>query len=59
MVHIVDLNGEHVFLCDACGFHYRDRKDADMCERFCNLNHSCSEEITAKSIERESISSKT
>ena len=58
MVHIVEKDGEHVFMCDACGFHFRERSDADICERHCNTNKSCSEEITKRSIERKTLNPK-
>lgn len=52
MVHITIVAEEDAYMCDACRFHFRDRRDAEACERWCNLNKTCSEEITLRSIER-------
>lgn len=48
-----DFEGEQVYRCGICGFHYRDREMAQRCEEFCK-GGSCSSEITQESLERSS-----
>lgn len=52
MVDKEEYKGETVYHCEVCGFHYRDRELAEQCETHCRDHNSCSDEITAKSIER-------
>lgn len=47
-----DYQGTDAYRCEACGFHYRDREQAEECERYCRENNSCSRSITAESMER-------
>lgn len=43
------------FACPECGFHYRDEETMRTCEAWCNEHGSCSDEITAQSIERQCV----
>lgn len=40
-----------VYLCEICGFHYREKEDADACRAYCRKHGACSMEITKKSVE--------
>jgi hypothetical protein len=50
MVSEIEHDGETVYLCDVCGFGYRDHETAEQCEDNCSKFHSCSIEITAKAV---------
>jgi hypothetical protein len=39
-----------VFQCEICGFGYKDLDTAERCEEYCDINESCSIEITKKAI---------
>ncbi|MFQ6010269.1 MAG: hypothetical protein ACE5J7_04085 [Candidatus Aenigmatarchaeota archaeon] len=53
MVKEESFKGKDAFRCEACGFHYTQKKDAEACEKFCTEHRGCSLEITKKSMERE------
>lgn len=36
------------FVCEACGFRYDTRTDAEACEKWCSEHKSCNIEITSK-----------
>ena len=38
------------FVCEECGFLYKDKKWAQKCENFCKKHKSCSIEITKHSV---------
>lgn len=50
MVSRREHEGETIFVCDLCGFGYRDRETAESCEEYCAEHHSCSIEITEKAV---------
>ena len=50
MVTEIVHEGRPVFLCDVCGFGYKEREIADECEDYCTAYNSCSIEITAKAV---------
>ena len=52
MVKKEEYNGSEAFLCEACGFHYREKKQAEKCENFCEEENICNSEITSNSLER-------
>ena len=31
----------NIYICDACGFKYKDKEIADMCEKWCKEHKSC------------------
>lgn len=52
MVKKEEYEGFEAFLCEACGFHYKDRNEAEKCEKFCEEENMCNSEITSSSLER-------
>lgn len=52
MVKTENVDGETVYHCEVCGFHYREKELAEQCEEHCRNYDSCSDEIAAQSIER-------
>lgn len=52
MVEIEEYKGEMVYHCEVCDLHYYDKDLAKKCETCCRTHGACSDEITAKSIER-------
>jgi len=45
MVKTEMYKGETVYVCEECGFGYRERRYAKMCEDFCRTHGACSMEI--------------
>ncbi len=43
-------DGSTVYLCEICGFGYRDAETGSSCKTFCEEHNSCSVEITKKAI---------
>ena len=52
MVTAEEFKGEKTFRCDACGFHYRDKDNAQACQDFCHSKKGCSPEINKNALER-------
>lgn len=42
---------EH-YVCEECGFAYKDKNWADKCEKYCKKHKGCSLEITKYAVER-------
>jgi hypothetical protein len=38
------------FICDECGFAYKEKDLAQKCEDWCNKYHSCNVEITKNAV---------
>lgn len=47
MVKEATYRGETVYLCEECGFAYRERELAERCQAFCAEHGACNLEITA------------
>jgi len=47
---VLDLRGEMLYVCKACGFAYGDRKWAEKCEGFCTKYNACSIEIAGHAV---------
>ena len=47
-----EIKDKDAYRCDDCGMHYRRKKVAEQCEKYCRENGICNSEITEKSIER-------
>jgi len=47
---VLDLSGEMLYVCKACGFAYGERDWAEKCEGFCTEHGACSLEITGHAI---------
>lgn len=52
MVEKEIFEGGASFRCEACGFHYGNRTDAEICEEFCEEKGICDSDITSRSLER-------
>ncbi len=50
MVKEITEQDQKLYLCDACGFRYKDAKIAQQCEDYCNKHQSCSREITKQAV---------
>jgi len=50
MVSEIEHKGEIIFLCDLCGFGYKERETAEKCEAWCAAYQSCSLEIMKKAV---------
>jgi hypothetical protein len=46
MVREIDNNDEKRFICEACGFTYKEREWAEKCEDYCTTHGACSIDIT-------------
>ena len=46
MVTELQKEGETVYVCDACGFAYKEKEVAESCQSWCEQHHSCNIEIT-------------
>lgn len=44
------LEERDVFVCEECGFGYKDKETAEECENFCRTHNSCSMEITKNAV---------
>lgn len=53
MVVKEEYEGIESFKCEECGFHYRDKRNAENCEKHCRNNDSCDTQTIKRSIERE------
>ena len=51
MVREEEREGKEVYVCEQCGFAYKDRAWAEKCERYCTEHNACSFEITSHAIE--------
>jgi len=43
--------GKKLYQCEACGFHYTEKEQAEKCEAWCKEHNSCNLEITAQAEE--------
>ena len=50
MVSEKQHEGERLFICDVCGFGYREKEQAANCEEFCASTNSCSIAITKDAV---------
>ena len=51
MFKIIKQDEKELYQCGECGFHYKDKKQAEKCEAWCKEHHSCNIGITASAIE--------
>ena len=52
MVWVKVVGMRPVFVCNECGFGYKDAKTALKCEQYCKEHKACSQEITKKAVHR-------
>ncbi len=50
MVGKTERKGKTLYLCEQCGFAYRERSWAEKCEAWCAKHKSCSIEITKHAV---------
>ena len=50
MVSEKQHQGERLYICDVCGFGYREKEQAASCEEFCARTNSCSIAITKDAV---------
>jgi len=55
MVNELMRKGETIYLCELCGFGYKDLNTAEQCEQYCDTHGSCSLEITRKAAYKPSV----
>ena len=51
MVKEVSKEGQQLYQCEECEFHYQDKDWAEKCEAWCKEHKSCNIEITANALE--------
>lgn len=51
MVRETTKKAETFYVCEACGFAYKEKVWAEKCEEFCTKHHSCSLEITRHAVQ--------
>jgi len=58
MVKEMRKNGKTLYICEECGFAYKEKELAEKCQQWCEEHNSCNLEITkyAVSLERTSTS---
>ena len=52
MVKELEKGEQKLYLCEACGFEYKDTLKAQQCEDYCNKHQSCSTEITKHAVSK-------
>ena len=55
MVNELSRKGEIVYVCELCGFGYKDVDTAERCEQYCDTRGSCSLEITQKAVYKPTV----
>jgi len=50
MVKELEKEDQTLYLCEACGFGYKDTLKAQQCEDYCNKHQSCSTEIAKHAV---------
>jgi len=51
MVKEENLSMGKVFICQKCGFNYKEKQWTERCENWCKEHHSCNIEITKHAID--------
>ena len=52
MVKQQEQDKTRIYICEACGFGYKEKQLAQKCEDFCKKNNSCSLEITKYAVKK-------
>lgn len=50
MVKQEEYEGKEIYICEACGFGYKEKEYAQKCEDFCREHNGCSLEITKHAV---------
>ncbi len=50
MVRELRKDDSTFYVCDACGFAYREKELAQRCQSWCEEHHSCNLEITEHAV---------
>lgn len=45
MVKFLKQESEDIYICEECGYRYKEKETAEKCEAWCRENHSCNLEI--------------
>lgn len=45
MVREMQKNDQTIYICEECGFAYKEKEWAEKCQQWCQQNHSCNLEI--------------
>jgi hypothetical protein len=53
MVKKEQFEGEEAFLCEECGFHYKEKSMAEECEEHCRDYDACDTRIVENALERQ------
>ena len=59
MTDNLKADGKELYLCEACGFHYKEKTQAEKCDAWCKEHKTCSMEITKTSVEMNSDAGNT
>lgn len=55
MVQEEVFEGQTAFVCEACGFHYETRQEAQRCEVFCEEQNACDPDIIKNALENRDL----
>jgi len=50
MVQELQKNGTTYYICEACGFAYKEKELAEKCQQWCKEHQSCNLEITQHAV---------
>ncbi len=50
MVKETEKNGGTLYICEECGFAYKEKEWAEKCQQWCEQHQSCSLEITQHAV---------
>ena len=53
MVREVQKDTDILWVCEICGFHYREKATAEKCEVWCKEHKSCNLEIIKEAVENQ------
>lgn len=51
MVREIRKNGETLYVCEVCGFKYKEKHWAEKCQDYCSKHNACSLEITNHAVQ--------
>lgn len=50
MVNKETISNKEYYQCGICKFYYKEEKQAERCQAWCDKHHSCNMEITKKAV---------
>jgi len=51
MVKKETINDKEYYQCEICKFYYKEKKQAEKCQAWCDERHSCNMEITRSAVD--------